>query len=118
MPVPSFVTPERPEVTWSLSTNGPLGDALMLSFGWGKTNEWSTWYVVHVAEYQGTVQLPALPDELASFRPEIGDLIGETGLRHVDLLSVDGATAFFEGNAEGDVELNTAVLKAVASRYP
>jgi hypothetical protein len=62
-------TPARPAARWSVSGSGPKADGTVVRFWWPSTRE-HAWTIVASPDAGARVVAPALPDELAAFRPD------------------------------------------------
>ena len=85
LPAPSVSEPGRPVLSWALSSQGTLGDAVTGSLTWLTPEDVRvTWTFIDVPQRSGSVKFPALPEALADYALTAGDQLGNQRFFHYE----------------------------------
>lgn len=90
--------PGRPRVSWTLATQGSLGDVVQSSVEWNASDGADvTWTGATSPVRDGSLKMPALPDALAEYRLAAGDTVAVVVTDHTNYEELDGLASVLAG---------------------
>jgi hypothetical protein len=91
--------PAQPAVSWHLTPDAPLGDAVEVEGTWDVGGP-VRWRAVAAAERSGSLRLPELPREAQGLLPPSSSAI-DLRLRHIDLAGIEGLEQYLSRYEQG-----------------